>query len=169
MHLAWYAWYAWCAHEFSNSSLHPTPSSHPSLPSLPPHHLTNHPPSPPKTQTIGSNEDDEQSLLDEFDICTEAPTYIFINPFATNTNPLLWEELQAVVVGADDPLEALRVAGVMASESAVCFLTRGQLGALEEEMERMCSSWAFDAAAFYVSDCLARARVVNNRPSGAPR
>ncbi len=115
---------------------------------------------------VDNVDDDDQPLLDEFDQCLEPPTCVFINPFATNANPLLWQELQAVAAGAEDPLEALRGAGVAASEAAVCYLTRAQVQALEEELTRMCGSWAFDAAAYYVSDCLARARVVNNRVGG---
>lgn len=101
--------------------------------------------------------------LDAFDVCDTPPIVLFINPFATNANPLLWEELQAAAKGAADPLDALQAAGVGASESAVCYLTQEQRDALVNELERMRGTWAVDAAAFYVSDCLARARVTNAR------
>lgn len=107
--------------------------------------------------------DDLDDRLDAFDVCDAPPTAVFINPFATTANPLLWEEMQTAVAGADDPLEALQAAGVGATESAVCYLTPQQRDALVEELERMSVTWAVDAAAFYVNDCLARARVTNAR------
>lgn len=113
-------------------------------------------------QTLGDS-DSSNDRIDAFDVCDAPPTAMFVNPFATNANPLLWAEMQAVAEGTPDPLEALRGAGVVASESAVCYLTSQQRDMLVQELERMCASWAVDAAAFYVADCLARARVTNAR------
>lgn len=120
-------------------------------------------PHPP--QTLG-DDDAPDDRLDAFDVCEAPPTLLFINPFATNANPLLWQELQAAAEGSPDPLEALQAAGVGASESAVCYVTPQQQAALMAELERMCATWAVDAAAFYVADCLARARVANARIGG---
>lgn len=64
---------------------------------------------------------------------------------------------------------ALRQQGVQASEAAFVWLSPRQLELVSEELRRACDTLdasAMEAAAFYVSDCLLRARVANNRVGG---
>lgn len=59
------------------------------------------------------------------------------------------------------------------SEGAFVYLSPAQLAVLEEELAAACTTMdaiRLEAAAFFVSDCLLRARVANNRvPTGASR
>lgn len=107
--------------------------------------------------------------LDVFDISDEDATELFVNPFACyNANPLQWEELQEIARAAegDDPEQALRWAGAGPGESAVVYLTPGQLRAVLDELERMgpaADPITLEACAFYLTDCLYRAQRTNSR------
>ncbi len=91
------------------------------------------------------------------------------NPPPTLTCPQ-WEALQeagrAAAAAGKDPWMALRQQGVQASEAAFVWLSPRQLEILTDELRRASDAFdasAMEAAAFFVSDCLMRARVANNR------
>jgi hypothetical protein len=71
--------------------------------------------------------------------------------------------VQEAVRGAEDPEQALARADVAASSSAVCYLTREQLRAIEADLEAMEQSMAVEITAWFVSDCLLRAGRANSR------
>ena len=65
-----------------------------------------------------------------------------------------------------DPWYALQEQGVQCSESAFIYLSPRQLAIVCQELERACAALdatSMQAASFYLSDCLARARMANNR------
>lgn len=121
--------------------------------------------------TLGGQEAGEE-LLDAFDVAEADATEVFINPFAcANASPLMWAELQEVARCADggDPEEALRVAGAGPTSGAVHWLTPAQLAAAVAELERAGPVYdpvTLQSVAFYLSDCLARARLTNDRAWG---
>lgn len=90
---------------------------------------------------------------------------------------LQWEELQAAARAAEaagqDPWSALQQQGVQCSEGAFVYLSPAQLAALEAELATASAAMdviRMEAAAYFVSDCLLRARVANNRmPTSAGR
>ena len=71
--------------------------------------------------------------------------------------------MQEAARGAEDPEQALARAGVAASGSAVCYLTREQLSAVETDLEVMEQSMSVEVTAWFVTDCLLRAARANNR------
>ena len=71
--------------------------------------------------------------------------------------------MQEVARGAEEPEQALAAAGVSASSSAVCYLTRGQLGAIVADLEAMEESLSVEMTAWFVTDCLLRAARANHR------
>ena len=109
----------------------------------------------------------EEGELDAFDFPEGAATEVFIDPFACYTvNPAQWAELQEVVTGEEDPEEALRRAGAGPGAGAVVFLTPAQLAACRRELESMGpapDTVTAQACAFYLRDCLYRARIANGR------
>ena len=111
----------------------------------------------------------EDEELDVFDLPDGEATELFVNPFLCyNANPLQWEEIQEIAraAGNDDPEQALRWAGAGPGENAVVYLTPGQLQAVLEELERMgpaADIITIEACAFYLTDCLYRARIANSR------
>ncbi|EFN55763.1 hypothetical protein CHLNCDRAFT_52421 [Chlorella variabilis] len=128
----------------------------------------------------GGRGDEEEGgdPLDVFDLPEAEPDRLFVNPFACyNISPLQWEELQQVAREAEaagqDPWYALQQQGVQCSEAAFVYLSPQQLALVSAELER--ASAALDAtsqqaAAFFLADCLMRARVANNRmPTRASR
>ena len=83
---------------------------------------------------------------------------------------LQWEDLQIAAREAEaagkDPWYALQEQGVQCSESAFVYLSPQQLAIVEQELERASAALdatSMQAASFYLSDCLMRARVANNR------
>lgn len=110
----------------------------------------------------------EDDRLDVFDRPEALPSEVFVNPFACyNVSPLMWDQLQQVVEGAADPEEALTQAGVSFDPgSPVVYLTPRQLSILTQELDRMSAAMdtiSIEVAAFFLQDCLLRARVANNR------
>lgn len=91
--------------------------------------------------------------------------------------PSQWEELQAAGRAAEaagrDPWYALQQQGVQCSEGAFVYLSPAQLAMLEEELAAACAAMdttRLEAASFFVSDCLMRARLANSRmPAAAER
>ncbi|KAL4436707.1 hypothetical protein ABPG75_003846 [Micractinium tetrahymenae] len=125
-----------------------------------------------------SEEEEEWDPLSVFDRPEAEPDRLFVNPFAVyNISPLQWEELQAAARAAEaagrDPWYALQQQGVQCSEGAFVYLSPAQLAAVEEELAAACATMdtiRLEAAAYFVSDCLLRARVANSRmPAGAGR
>jgi len=108
--------------------------------------------------------------IDVFDYPEVEATEIFANPFACyNVNPCDWEKLQEMAENAvDDPENELRCLGAGPSGGAIEYVTPAQLKALLEELERMGPATdpvTVEACAYYVRDCLYRARVANGRRS----
>lgn len=94
------------------------------------------------------------------------PALLLLSP----SFPPQWEALQeagrAAAAAGQDPWMALRQQGVQASEAAFVWLSPQQLEILTDELRRASNAFdasAMEAAAFFVSDCLMRARVANNR------
>lgn len=118
--------------------------------------------------------DEEDDLLDVFDITESEPDLLFINPFGCQVDPLCWRELQEYAQSApagrllEDHLSA---AGLSVSSSAVAWLTPAQQLQVERELERMEEQLSFESTAWWLSDVLMRARITNNRMSrvGADR
>ncbi|KAL6785233.1 hypothetical protein ACKKBG_A03005 [Auxenochlorella protothecoides x Auxenochlorella symbiontica] len=117
------------------------------------------------SQTLST---EEAPFKDVFDITEIEPSVPFVNPFACRNVPFEnWAALQQIATDSPEaPDEALRRAGVLASDSAVVYLTPAQVQALEEELAA--SGDLFDPASlestfYYVTDCLARAQWSNNR------
>lgn len=100
-----------------------------------------------------------------FDQPEGEPTCMFVNPFACNISPMDWRKLQDVVIGhEDDPQAALQAAGLFFSyDTAVVWVSPGQLQELTEELTSMEHSMSVELAAYYVQDCLLRARASNER------
>jgi hypothetical protein len=74
--------------------------------------------------------------------------------------------MQAAASAGGDPLAALRAAGVAAPDSAVHYLTPAQEAEVLGELERAAAAMdatATQAAAFFLADRLARARLANGR------
>lgn len=109
--------------------------------------------------------DDDGERPSVFDVPEGEPTCMFVNPFACNVSPLDWRQLQDVVVGQeDDPQAALQAAGLFFSyDTAVVWVTPGQLQELTVELTAMEASMAVELTAYYVQDCLLRARASNER------
>ncbi|EIE23375.1 hypothetical protein COCSUDRAFT_62912 [Coccomyxa subellipsoidea C-169] len=105
----------------------------------------------------------EEEVPSVFDVPEAEPSELFINPFACNTSPLLWRELQEVVKGADDPVSELAAQGVYIRDSAVYYLTPCQLAAVTADLEAMEDSMAVELTSWLVSDCLMRAARANDR------
>lgn len=107
----------------------------------------------------------DEELGDVFDRTNGPVSCLFCNPFSCyGVDPLMWQELQQVVQAhAEDPQPALMVAGVSAPDSSFVYLTEEQMEAVRVELEAMQQSWAFELTAYYLADCLARARLANNR------
>ncbi|KAL4435186.1 hypothetical protein ABPG77_001868 [Micractinium sp. CCAP 211/92] len=125
-----------------------------------------------------SEEEEDGDPLSVFDQPEAEPDQLFVNPFAVyNISPLQWEELQAAARAAEaagqDPWSALQQQGVQCSEGAFVYLSPAQLAALEAELATASAAMdviRMEAAAYFVSDCLLRARVANNRmPTSAGR
>lgn len=118
-----------------------------------------------------------QGQPDVFDLPETEATELFVNPFLCyNANPLQWEEIQEVARNAEkegrDPEEVLRWVRAGPSESAVIYLTPLQLEAVVEELKSIgpaADVITLEACAFYLTDCLYRARVANNRAPLKPR
>lgn len=117
------------------------------------------------------SEDEEYDPLEVFDLPEAEPDRLFVDPFAVyGVSPIQWEALQeagrAAAAAGQDPWMALRQQGVQASEAAFVWLSPRQLEILTDELQRASDAFdasAMEAAAFFVSDCLMRARVANNR------
>lgn len=72
--------------------------------------------------------------------------------------------MQELVQGVEEPEAALQAAGLyFAFDSAVCWVTPGQLAVLTEELEAMEASLSYELSAYYIQDCLLRARFANDR------
>lgn len=73
--------------------------------------------------------------------------------------------MQDVVVGhEDDPQAALQAAGLFFSyDTAVVWVSPGQLEELTAELTSMEASMAVELTAYYLQDCLLRARASNDR------
>ena len=72
----------------------------------------------------------------------------------------------AAAAAGDDPEAALAAAGVRAGEGAVVWLTPAQHDALTSELRAASAGLdglAMEAAAYYLADCLLRARLANGR------
>ncbi|KAL4522632.1 hypothetical protein Ndes2437A_g07394 [Nannochloris sp. 'desiccata'] len=118
-----------------------------------------------------------QGQPDVFDLPETEATELFVNPFLCyNANPLQWAEIQEVARNAEkegrDPEEVLRWVRAGPSESAVIYLTPLQLEAVVEELKSIgpaADVITLEACAFYLTDCLYRARVANNRAPLKPR
>lgn len=89
---------------------------------------------------------------------------------ATCATHVQWEELQAAAQEAAqagrDPWLSLQQQGVQCSEGAFLYLSPQQLALCRAELERASAAMdptSMEAAAFFLSDCLLRARVGNNR------
>lgn len=124
------------------------------------------------------DEEEEFDPLSVFDLPEAEPDQLFVNPFACyNISPLQWEELQTAGRAAEaagrDPWYSLQQQGVPCSEAAFVYLSPQQLQLIREELESASAAmdaFSMEAAAFFVSDCLQRARMANNRvPSGGGR
>ncbi|KAK9824309.1 hypothetical protein WJX72_009351 [[Myrmecia] bisecta] len=105
----------------------------------------------------------EEAQRDVFDRPEAEAVIMFVNPFGCNVSPLDWRELQAIACYESDPSEAFLAAGVACSPSAVHYLTPAQMAAVEAEMVRMEESWSFETTAWWLADCLGRARRANYR------
>ena len=91
-------------------------------------------------------------------------------PYPACPPVLQWEELQTAGREAEaagrDPWYALQEQGVQCSESACVYLSPQQLAIVCGELERACAALdatSMQAADFYISDCLMRARMANSR------
>ena len=74
----------------------------------------------------------------------------------------MWQEV--AIGAADDPEQALANAGVFASGSPVCYLTTGQLAAVEADLAAMeQGAQSPEITSWFVGDCLLRAARANNR------
>lgn len=118
--------------------------------------------------SLSSSIDTEEEQDDVFDRPETEPNLLFINPFSCYGVPLQeWQQLQDIVrANADDPEAALRALGVGVSEGAIYYLTPAQLKIVETELETAAMSMnriTEEACAYFLSDCLLRARVANNR------
>ena len=71
--------------------------------------------------------------------------------------------MQEVAKGGEDPVSELAAQGVYIRESAVCYLTPGQLSAITADLEAMEDSLAVELTSWLVSDCLMRAVRANER------
>ena len=58
-------------------------------------------------------------------------------------------------------------AGLSVSGATICWLTPAQLLTVQQELEKMEMNLSFELTAWWLSDCLLRARVANNRMSQA--
>lgn len=73
---------------------------------------------------------------------------------------------RAAAARGEDPQAALLREGARCSDSGILYLSPAQLAVVTEELTRMGAAMdplAVEAAAFFLSDCLCRARVANNR------
>ncbi|KAL0048492.1 hypothetical protein WJX82_004406 [Trebouxia sp. C0006] len=114
--------------------------------------------------------DEEDDLLDVFDISEAEPDLLFINPFGCQMDPLLWRELQDYAQSAPDSRlleDHLLAAGLSMTSSAIAWLTPAQLLTVQKELERMEEQLSFETTAWWLSDVLMRARVTNSRMSRA--
>lgn len=119
----------------------------------------------------GDSSDEEEDPFGVFDLPEAEPDQLFVNPFACyNISPLQWEQLQAAAKEAEaagrDPWYALQEQGVQCSEAAFIYLSPQQLALVTEELERACmalDATSMEIAAFFLSSCLMRARMANNR------
>ena len=76
----------------------------------------------------------------------------------------------AAAAAGRDPWYELRTQGVRCGESAFVYLSPQQLRIVSEELERACAAAdpaALEAAEWFVSDCLSRARRANSRTPAA--
>ncbi|KAL4858147.1 putative transport protein YdbI [Chlorella vulgaris] len=123
------------------------------------------------TNSREDSDEEGEDPLDVFDVPEAEPNELFVNPFACyNVSPLQWRELQEAAKEAEaarrDPWSSLQQQGVQCSEGAFVYLSPRQLAIVCEELERAATamdSTSLDAAAYFVSDCLGRARMANNR------
>jgi hypothetical protein len=63
----------------------------------------------------------------------------------------------------EDPEEALQKAGIACGFNGIHYLTWSQLGVICDSFEEMEASLDFESTAWYVMDCLNRARTANAR------
>eukprot|EP00884_Botryococcus_braunii_P008095 jgi/Botrbrau1/17287/Bobra.0015s0044.1 len=110
-------------------------------------------------------------LGDVFDNPDGEATEVFVNPFSCGINPLRWRDLQEVARSdREDPEEALQKAGIACGYSGIHYLTWSQLGVICDSFEEMEATLDFESTAWYVMDCLNRARQANARaPSQGSR
>lgn len=101
--------------------------------------------------------------MDEFDRTLGPPCELFVNPFASNSDVMLWREIQQVARGSSDPEAALRLRGVFMRPSAIQYVTVEQLQALYEQLAHMEATMDFESTAWFLTDMLARARRSNDR------
>jgi hypothetical protein len=111
--------------------------------------------------------------IDVFDFPEADADELFVNPFlCTNVSVCQWKELQDIAVngGAEADAEAALIrAGAGPRQGALVYLTPRQAGQLRQELQRLGFSpdpVAVEACAYYVRDCLHRARMANGRQMG---
>lgn len=139
-------------------------------------HTSPAPPLHPGLDASGSKVEEEEEA-DAFDTPEAEPSCLFVDPFAcARASPYDWEALQhlaeAAAAAGADPERALADAGAGAGAGAVQYLSPRQLAVLRGELERAAATLdplALQAAAWFVGDCLARARVANGRWTNARR
>ncbi len=84
--------------------------------------------------------------------------------FCSSTATSLPVSFQDLVRDVKEPEAALQAAGLYFSyDAAVCWVTPRQLAVLTEELEAMEQNLSYELTAYYVQDCLLRARFANDR------
>ena len=101
---------------------------------------------------------------DEFDEPSGMANMLFVNPFRCSSfNPLEWRALQELAKTKRDPREALTEKGVAFAESAISYLTTGQMRAIEAELDRLEMTLDYGFCEWTLDDYLIRARRSNQK------
>ena len=72
-----------------------------------------------------SDFDEEDDLLDVFDITEAEPDLLFVNPFSCQVDPLCWRELQVSPAGFEQYLQAKQSIWTTINISVLLGLTTG--------------------------------------------